>query len=314
MRILIISLNALGDTYLSCSALSILRDHFRKPIIDFVVNKKSEFFIEQFNLNKIFYLKHKSIKEIIRTYYLLRKGKYDIAFSFFPGRVNTFFLIGSNAKIKSGFINLRRIDEWHDKAQTIYLKGRDVPFRKQIWKPKMNYLERIKICLISVGVVVKDLYKPRFSNPDLTLNNFNSDVVIHFTSSRFYRNLKSQEFQNLVYHLSTKMNLRVNLLGSKKDFIRFDKIRDSKNVQFVSDPKIDILIATLLKTKVFIGVDSFPIHLADAYNIKTIGIFGGTRPESVFQSMENKFIVQKRVVSDISCKNILDVFEFAFYN
>lgn len=312
MKILIISTNALGDTYLSCSALCPLRQQYDEPIIDFVANKDSELFLNQFHLNKIFYLKKKSFSEIIKTIFLIRKERYDLVYSFFPGRVNSFLLIGSNSKIKSGFVNMKKLNEWHTASQKLFLKGMNIASMYHIWNPQMNYLERIIMCLDSTGINVNDINKPKIPLSKTANQNVSSDIVIHFTSSRSYRNIKDSELMNLINHLSNKMNLKVNLIGSEKDFNKIDKFSDNNNVKFISDPSIEILISVLLKTKIFIGVDSFPIHLADAYNIETIGIFGGTRPESVFQSMANKLIIKKKAVNDISCNDILSVFNLAF--
>jgi len=72
-------------------------------------------------------------------------------------------------------------------------------------------------------------------------------------------------------------------------------------------PDLKLLIELMLKCKVFIGVDSFPIHLADAYEIKTIGIFESTNPDSVLQNRENKYILKKDAFEKIELKDIIDV-------
>ena len=313
MKVLIISVNALGDTYLSCAALKSLREKYNDPIIDFVANSNAKLFLDKFHLNRIFYLNKKSIIEVIKTFFLLREEKYDIVYNFFPGRVNSFFSLCSNSKIKSGFVNLRKLNEWHNSSQKLFLKGINISSGKQAWNPEMNYLKRITMCLNSTGVNVNDIDKPHIHLLSPSLRNNTNDVVIHFTSNRFDRNIKNSELVKLVTELINEMNLKVSLIGAKRDFVKIGKLRTHKNIQFISEPSIEMLISILTDTKLFIGVDSFPIHLADAYGVKTIGIFGDTNPKIVFQSMKNKFIVKKRAVKYIRSKDILEVFESAFY-
>ena len=314
MKILIISVNALGDTYISCSAINFLKNHFQKLEIHFLANKNSKFFLEKFKLNKIFYLRNKTVRDIIKTLLLIKKEKYDIVYSFFPGRINSFFLIVSNSKVKSGFVNFRKLNEWYDSSQRLFIRGKSTESKIQYWKPSMNFLERVEMCLLSTDVIVNNLLKPKFNFKELIFEKNFSDVVIHFKSRRSNKSIKNQELINLIYDLINKKKLKVTLIGIKENFVDIEKICNNKNMKLVINPTIEKLISTLFETKIFIGVDSFPIHLADAYNIKTIGIFGNTYPNSVFQSMNNKFIIRKKKANDVSCKDILEIFEFVFFH
>jgi len=311
MKVLIISVNALGDTYLSCSVLSPIVKHFQKSEINFVANENSKFFLDKFELNNVLYLKSKSLNEIAKIFFILKKVKYDLVFSFFPGRVNSFLFLGSISKVKAGFVNIKKKKEWYNNTQRLFLKGAEKLKEKHFWKPNMNFLERIEMCLSASGVVVNQLNKPRFSFDKLITENFYNDVVVHFASRRSDKNIRNQELIKLIKYLSIEKNLKVGLVGIKEDFANVEDLRNVKTIKFYCNPSIEELITLLLDTKLFIGVDSFPIHLADAYNIKTIGIFGNTNPECVFQSMTNKYIVKNKTVSDINYRDVLDVFDTA---
>lgn len=314
MRILIISTNALGDTYLSCSALSSLLRYYQTSEISFVANENSKFFLGKFNIDKTFYLKRKSLNEIAKIFFLIRKEKYDLVYNFFPGRVNTFLFLGSISKVKAGFVNIKKKNEWYNSTQRLFLKGKERLNKSHFWRPSMNFLERIEMCLSASGVETNNIIKPRFSLDKLPNENFNNDVVIHFASRRSNKNIKNQELVNFIKHLCIEKNLRVGLTGIKEDFLKLEIFRNTKNVKFYCNLSIEELVTILLNSKIFIGVDSFPIHLADAYNIKTIGVFGDSRPESAFQTMNNKYIIRKNRISEISSTDILKVFETAYFS
>ena len=103
MKILIISTNAIGDTYISATAISCLINHYGNIEIHFLSAYKSNFLFREIKTPKVIYItkNYTLLKSLIE----IRKIEYDLGFSFFPGIINSFFLLFSRAKIKAGFIS-----------------------------------------------------------------------------------------------------------------------------------------------------------------------------------------------------------------
>lgn len=301
-KVLIISTNAIGDAYLSASAIDTLKNIYKEIKIDFVVNISSGFFIKELDINEFFFIKQKSIAEVFGIISRIRKCKYDFVFTFFPGLVNTIVFKSCNAEVKSGFINFRKISNWYNISQKLYVSGRNS--QDLFWYPEMNYLDRIKIVLSGAGITIKNIRKITFPN---LLCGFEKDdsVLLHFSSRTQERMLNYELVEKLISYLCNELNLKTNVIGTEKELSGLH-IHENK-LTLIPSPDLKLLIELMLKCKVFIGVDSFPIHLADAYKIKTIGIFVSTNPVSVLQNRENKYILRKDTFEKIELKDIIDM-------
>ena len=99
-NILIVSVNAIGDTYISLAALEILKKNFDEVKINFVINKPSEFLFGPLKDITLYTLEKKKALNLLILLLKIRKGNYDYVFNFFPGRFNTVltFLVKSNIK------------------------------------------------------------------------------------------------------------------------------------------------------------------------------------------------------------------------
>ncbi len=63
--------------------------------------------------------------------------------------------------------------------------------------------------------------------------------------------------------------------------------------------------ALLAGCDLFIGLDSFPLHLAQAVKIPTIGLFGVTKPEMIMIQRENSVgVTGDKTLSDYGCRHI----------
>ena len=140
-KILLISLNALGDTYITLSSINPLSNYFPGVYIDLLTIKESSLFTGYFGLNKVFYLNKSNMLSYMKSVSLLR-NKYDYVFSFFPGRLNTFFTEFSRAKDKYYFRNYKKRDSWHDNVQELYQNGRKTGTK---WHPEDNDMYRIEM-------------------------------------------------------------------------------------------------------------------------------------------------------------------------
>jgi len=281
-KVLIISTNALGDTYLSASALKPLRQSNRYSEIHFVTSQDSHFLIQNLSVDKVYYLTERSIINIFRLLKEINRNEYGAVFTFFPGIINSFFFHLVKSPLKAGFPNYVRRDKWYNIPQKGKSKG--TKLGRFLWKPDMNYLQRIQQPLESVKIESDTILKYVFSSlqTKTTIDRENKYITIHFRSRDRERSISDGDVIRLCLGISKTGAESVILVGGVTDFSKY-LLRSCKenNFQVVIQPSLEDLICLIINARVFVGVDSFPLHIADAYNCNFLGIFGPTNPSSV---------------------------------
>ncbi len=297
-KILIISTNAIGDTYLSMSAISSIKAKFPNVEIYFLVAQNSKFLFEYTEVKFVFTIR-KQIWGLITLAWKLRKIEFDYIFSFFPGIVNTFFLKLLKANNKGGYQNFIKRNHWHDKNLTGYIENFGMK-KKVIWEKENNYLHLILNILNSFFPSINIIEKYQYPN-NVEGNTYNDNIVIHPFSKDKTRSLSNKQIFELIDFL------RRDLDFDEIIFIGDEKIQRIKytGVQKKIKPNIKELI-NLVHCKLFISVDSFPLHIADAYNTNFVGLFSNTLPESVLTHSEKSIKFSADDLSKISSEQILN--------
>ncbi|MBS1513771.1 MAG: glycosyltransferase family 9 protein [Bacteroidetes bacterium] len=286
-KILLISTNALGDTYLVCSVLKTLRHHFEKSQIDIISSESARFFLNEAGFDNLYLIKRKSFSEVHRIIFKIRNTGYDFVFNFFPGQMNTSLFKLSKADEKIGFVNIIKKKSWHNDEDTLRIKSQ--PKNKAaIWKPEENYLQRMRLALNYAGIKNAQITKHIFDFEDEACGTY--DIVAHFFSSDANRQIGEDSIKEILNELCITNKKKVCLIGSKDELKKIKGFVTVSGLHFEESPGIKKLVSLIKNCKLYIGVDSFPLHIADAYGVKTLGIFYYKNEKSVFQNMDNKFI------------------------
>lgn len=296
-KILIISTNAIGDAYLSMSAIELLENEYGNVDFTFVFPKSArELNISKDTNYKILYAS-KSIANFVLIIAKLFYHKYDFTFSFFPGRYNTFLLKLCRSKNKGGYFNYKKIERWDNQIliPTIYRQGEFEAAAK--WSYSKNYLELIgNILRCFVPEVTVKKCKPFISDKVI----YNSDtIIIHGISRNSDRSFTIAQFNTIVKFLDELSIKNIYILGSKKDNERIKENLNYSNVSYLSDLSLEKLVMQL-STSFLIATDSFPLHIADAYNTNFIGLFTSTKPDAVLTNVKKSIILKKDSFSEIS--------------
>jgi ADP-heptose:LPS heptosyltransferase len=280
LKCLIISTNALGDAFLSCSAIEPLRKNFPGLELNMVANKSSGLFLPYLDIDNIYYLESKKIRDINSLLKSIKKIRYDITFCFFPGIINTYFYLKADSEKKSGFINFIKRNEWHDKNQKLTVKKNNNG--GLIWTPDMNFLERIRITLEGAGILTGKLSKPKF---DISIVKLKKEFILFHPYSRSSdKRLSREVILEVIETIKNSSGVPVYILCSSSDPV--DEIR-GPGLNFLQDLPLDKLLEYIVNCRLYIGVDSFPIHIADAYDKNILGLFSVTKPENVFQKQRD---------------------------
>ncbi|MDD5361700.1 MAG: hypothetical protein PHN88_06180 [Ignavibacteria bacterium] len=296
IKVLIISANALGDTYLSCSAMEPLRNYFNDISFDLVTIKDSEIFIPFTNFNEVHYLEGRGAKELFKSRSFLRTREYDYVFSFFPGRMNTLLVKQSKSANKYFYKNLLKVEDWYKTSQSVYYNTENLEIA---WEPDMNYLDRIKIIVDAVTSTDNEIKKLPLNVPLVDFGSGGQDVVINFSSREKNRSLNKDLVEDLSEYLIHVYSLKVTVL----DF--YGEFSSAKaGFRFPINYEFRTILNEIINSKLFITVDSFLLHPAEASCVNMLSIFGPTNPMSVLGS-GNKNYVRINPMKDIKIEHII---------
>jgi ADP-heptose:LPS heptosyltransferase len=292
-KVLIISTNAIGDTYLSMSAIPYLEKYHHNVEISFLITENSRFLFEYNNVQNILVIK-KNISEIFKTLININKKNIDYVFSFFPGIVNSFFLKFANAPNKGGYVNYIRRGQWHNKNQKGFIFYNNS--RKNVcWLKNENYILRIGKILNQFRFSPKKIEKYKF-NINVKIKD-NKRLLLHLFSSDSERSLSFEQVKSIINFFSKKHFDKITIVGDEKILFFRDKL--PKKVDFIVRPSVKKLVE-LIVNSLFISVDSFPLHVADAYNSNFIGLFSNTNPQSVLLNSEKSILFNEEELPNVS--------------
>lgn len=275
MNILIISVNAIGDTFLSLSAVEFLRETFPKSKIIVLTNSNSKILFEGNFVDEVIFFEKGVIKFLLIVAKLFKKKIY-YSFSFIPGFYNSLLLLTIKSKFRSGVLKFSRKKDWFSKEHNFF-SSLDF-YDKIIWTPNESYLQLVSN---AISNLLKNSYI--IKKPILLKSEFKQlkSCLIHFSSTEKDRSLTIQQLEIIVKYLRNEINEKILIVGNNEDISEeILEIAEKYDLELLISPNLTTLIRNLHCT-LFIGVDSFPLHLADAYNTNFIGLFSKTNPKSV---------------------------------
>jgi len=310
---LIISTNAIGDSYLSLSAIDPIKNTFPNSKIFLVINCDSNLLSPFIFANEIFILKSRSVFSVINLLIKLRKIQFDYSLTFFPGRINSLLLILSKAKIRAGFRNYRKIENWFNISQKVYTNIKDEKIHQ--WFPELNFLDRIRIVLETIGINTDKITKFNLTRNPRNYNKKES-ILIHPFSMIKNKSMSFSQLQALVNYLKERLGCGIMITGgielnSSSEIYHW---LSSVSVEIRSNQQLSSLVELILNSKLFLAVDSFPIHIADSYNCNFIGIFGPTNPGSVLVNSSKAVSFDVEDLQQVSNTTIIESIDFYLTN
>ncbi len=268
-KILIISLNAIGDVYLSKSAVPYLKEKFDEIEISFLVNRASVFLFPESKTGV--YFSDKSFFGILSSFQKLKNKEFDYIFSFFPGVVNTFFFLALRAKFKGGFISIVKRKYWHNRNLTGLVKSGKKYFKIR-WEKTQHYMDLIGKVLTALKITDAGVIKKII--PFEVKRQWNG-VVLHPFSRYQERCLTLAQIFEIRRIIKKQFSEEPVIIGD-------EKVKPLESFGFKVKIKPSLRELTLLvNSGLFISVDSFPLHLADAYNSNFLGLFNVSLPRNV---------------------------------
>jgi len=249
-----------------------------------------------------------TLREIIFFSNFLRREKFDLAVIFNPTKEAHLISFLSRIPLrlgydrKWGFLLNRKIKD--EKAQG---KFHEVEYNLQLVKEIGAYAEDLSL---RIELPQEELKKTQYFLSSQGLEPKNYIVISPFCSNP----LKEWPLKNFL-ELAEKLgkDIRVVVTGSREDQERgslFNSLKERGVLNLIGKTSLFQLAGILKYAKVLISNDSGPVHLACCVGIRTIVLFGNTKPSQSSQRWgpwgKDHIIIEKPKITQIEIEEVLE--------
>lgn len=307
-KILIVKIDQMGDVLFSTMLLPLIKEKYHQSEIDYLINKKAEqILIANPYINNIYHwqsiilnnvpgrgkFSFISWKNNLLTWKTLKRQKYDV-------------VINARAFIPSGnlswrFLNPKKLISF-DISQQSFLADNIVPYNlyDEEWQNYLNLLKPLGIDKVG-GEPRSEFYN--LSDCNIGFENLAIISPISFNSERSW----SLEKWIRAVQILVQKDYQVVLIGTKEQREYLEKLKgDTNGLIFIdSIPKLADLIK---KADLFLGVESFPAHLALTFKTKLFPVVN-TKLFYVSGKSKHKIIDGRSMLSQFSDVKIIDLNE-----
>ncbi len=296
-KILIIKPSSLGDIVHSLPFLSAIKDTFPKAEVHWVVAKGLEGLLQNNPMVKKLWIIHKdqwknlkkmreTITEVKGLFNELKKEKYDLAVDL-QGLLRSGLLINaSHAPVRAGFKEAR------EGSRLFYSHtvegGRDI-------HAVDRYLKVASALGCEIDAVRFPMPLIKESEEVRKLKRESGKYAVIVSGARWEtKRWPSDRFGKLAYMLNIK-SIVVGSAADAKISKEIEAMSGGKAVSMAGMTDLEELISIIRGARYVITNDSGPMHIAAAFNIPTIAIFGPTNPVRTGPYGRNNHIVKSEV-------------------
>lgn len=283
-KILIIGMNYIGDTIFITPLIRAVKKHYKDSIIDIVNGEKGiDILKENPHINKVIIRNENTLENI-------KKENYDIGFSATTAFYGASLLYKAKIPIRVGV---------NSEFRGILLN------KKTSWKKhKRHIVDTILSILKPMNI------EPDGINTELFLSeaenrfgiekmkNYKNALIVHGGATRISKRYNADNFSKLIEIFYKQIQVPIILIGSKEDIDFANKMKERLGNIIKEDwtAKLSLreLISVVKNSYALIGGDSAPLHIANALNIYSIGIFGDTLPLIYGVRGEKAFNIEAR--------------------
>lgn len=307
-KILIVKIDQMGDVLFSTMLLPLIKEKYPQSEVDYLINKKvGQILIANPYINNIYHWQSLILNNVpgrgkfsfiswknnLLTWKTLKRQKYDV-------------VINARAFIPSGnlswrFLNPKKLISF-DISQQSFLADNIVPYNlyDEEWQNYLNLLKPLGIDKVG-GEPRSEFYNLSDCNI-----GFESLAIISPISFNSERSWSLEKWIRAVQILVQK-DYQVVLIGTKEQREYLEKLKgDTNGLIFIdSIPKLADLIK---KADLFLGVESFPAHLALTFKTKLFPVVN-TKLFYVSGKSKHKIIDGRSMLSQFSDVKIIDLNE-----
>ena len=253
-RVAVIRLRSLGDCVLTTPALSILKE--TRPDLQIAVAVEPRFGAIFEGNPSISRLLHPSIAGVLSF-------RPHLCINFHGGTRSMYMTAGSLARHRAGFA--------HHKGSWIY--NHPIPRAQEVLRIErtVHTAEHLASAIFHLGAPITEIPRASlYADPPADSHAY---AVIHAVAATESKTWRPDGFLALAEHLSREQDLEpIFIAGPGEDLTAFTKFR-----QVVGAP-LQQTKSLLRGASLFVGNDSGPAHMAAAFGIPTVVLFGPSDP------------------------------------
>ncbi|MCP4649527.1 MAG: lipopolysaccharide heptosyltransferase II [PVC group bacterium] len=306
-KILVINVNWLGDVLFSTPTLKALRANEPDVYIACIVVSRCEEVLKSNPvINEIIvydeYGKHRSFGAKFRFIRMLRKKKFDVVYVLHPSLKRA--MIGYLAGIPE------RIG--YDTKNRSFLLTRPIPAPDQQMHKIDYFLNLLKNCGIKTDdrkcdffISSEDEEKAQALLESKGLKDGEKTVLINPGGNWLLKRWPVEYFAKLANILNEKQKVKIIIAGAKKDYDLAKEIADKmirEPIIVTGQTNLPELAAVMKRAACVVSADSGPMHIASAFGVNTVAVFGPTAADLTGPIGNAKTVIlQKDIGCEIPC-------------
>ncbi len=281
-RILLITLNNIGDIILTTPLISVLDREFPEARLDIMVGPLGKsIFKEHPRVYKvIIYNKHLPLQEKRRLIRKLKKIKYDLVVdlknTLFPILIGSKYHTSPLRAAPNEIVHKKDFHLW--KLRVIGIEPGDAPFSLYTTKGDRNYID---------AMLQEIMEKKDF-------------VAVSPASKSLIKRWRKSGFAKVCDRIMEELGLSIAMIGDHSDRPIIDDIiaeMKSEPYNFAGMTTLPQLAHLITRSRLLITNDSAPMHVGAAIGADVLAIFGPTDPRKYGPRGRNDRVIRK----DIPC-------------
>jgi heptosyltransferase-2 len=279
-KILILKLGGLGDVFLSTIVIESLRAHFPSAQLDYLVEKAGcEAIIHDLRVRSVFVLDKTTMNplSVIRH---VRQQRYDIVIDLWGNPRTAIIALLSGASYRVG------LDfGWRKHLYSIVGESQ----RDKLHGAEVN-LQALKA--MAVPIVGPTLHYPLSANDIAYADGFWSSnqllgrfvIGVIPAGSWPSKRCEPEKFAQIASKLAADHNATILIVWGSTDELEASEIRQRSGPIALLAPKASLSknLALLSRCRAIVANDSGPMHLASAFSVPILCLYGPTFPEGPY--------------------------------
>ena len=311
-KILIVRLRRIGDVVMTTPALTLLKEHFPKARLTYLVEEPYRRLVEGHpGLDRVIAIppKHR-FKDFVRLVREVRKERYDVLLDLHGGPRASWITFWSRAKIKAGY--------------AIEGKGflYDIRVSRRGETGPIHSVQNHAALVRALGAEFEDTEIPALflpaPKPDEVerVRAFSAEggagegakfVVLHIGAGNRFRDWGAKNIAALTELLSRVPNVKIALIGASADQkVQAEILALTKGPVIPLAGRLNLIeIRELIsRAALFVGPDSGPMHIAASTPTPIVAYFGPTLPAhfAPWRPQGNRAVILEKNLACRPCK------------
>ena len=275
-KILVMGMNYIGDTLFTTPLIRSIKAHYKNDCIIDIVNGARGIDILKNNKDIDNIIIRPTDKKDYASYIeKLEQSSYEIAFV-----ANTSFISAYDAYRAKIDMRIGLNSDMRGLFLTKKIKYRK--YSEHIIDNMLYLLQPLNIKIQTIKPIIT-LSEGEDEFGKNIMKNFDKSLIVHAGATRASKRYPTDKFAEVINKFYEKTKIPTILIGSKDDVSFSNDIQSLCSsgaiaLNFTAKLSMREMLGVMKYGYIFLGGDSAPLHIANAFDLFTVGIYGDTLP------------------------------------